>query len=178
MNSRTSNCRRCLNEVANRYDVCLAWVPGHRDIPGNCRADELARRGAITDLSVEFSILHIPLGTCKLIIDNTIVDLVYNRWLASNTGRTVQKIFPRSEKRRSTALLNLQRSKFNTVYQDYYGAVYYRNASGAYWFWTLFCRSCRDVEEEDETVLHLLRSTWVSSIWRIWMNCHACILAV
>ena len=36
------DCRRRLNEMANRYDVCNTRVPKYRDIPGNNRADELA----------------------------------------------------------------------------------------------------------------------------------------
>ena len=61
-------------------DVCIIRVPGHKDIPGNCRADELARKGTTSELSDEFSTLGIRLGTCELIIDNAIVDLV-------NSGR-------------------------------------------------------------------------------------------
>ena len=50
LNSSVINCktvydsRRSLNEMANRYDVSITWVPGHRDIPGNCRTDDFARR--------------------------------------------------------------------------------------------------------------------------------------
>ena len=70
------DCRRCLNEMANRYDDCITWVPEHRDSHGNYGVDELARSGTIIELSDEFSTLGIPLSTCELIIDNAIVDLV------------------------------------------------------------------------------------------------------
>ncbi|KAL7724062.1 hypothetical protein ACLKA6_001029 [Drosophila palustris] len=31
--------------MAEHFDFCLIWVPGHQDISGNCIADELARQG-------------------------------------------------------------------------------------------------------------------------------------
>ncbi|KAL7744368.1 hypothetical protein ACLKA6_001757 [Drosophila palustris] len=34
-----------LHEMAGHFDICLIWVPGHQDIPGNCIVDELARIG-------------------------------------------------------------------------------------------------------------------------------------
>ncbi|KAM8702546.1 hypothetical protein ACLKA7_005662 [Drosophila subpalustris] len=38
-----SKCRKSLHEMAEHFDICLIWVPGHRDIPGNCIADESCR---------------------------------------------------------------------------------------------------------------------------------------
>ncbi|KAL7723310.1 hypothetical protein ACLKA6_014917 [Drosophila palustris] len=35
--------------MAEFFEICLIWVPGHKDIPGNCIADELVRRGT-TDI--------------------------------------------------------------------------------------------------------------------------------
>ena len=52
---------------------------GYSDIPGNCRADELARRGRTIELSDEFVNLDISMRTCKLLIDNAIVDSVNDR---------------------------------------------------------------------------------------------------
>ncbi|KAM8721113.1 hypothetical protein ACLKA7_007049 [Drosophila subpalustris] len=40
-----SKCRKSLHEMAEHFDICLIWVPGHQDISGNCVADELARQG-------------------------------------------------------------------------------------------------------------------------------------
>ena len=86
---RVYDCHKCLNEVANRYDVCITWVLGHKYIPGNCRADEL---GTTTELSDEFFTLGIPLSTFRLIIDSAILDLINSRCAASDNIRMAQKI--------------------------------------------------------------------------------------
>ena len=96
INSRTVyDCRRCLNEMVKQYEVCITWVPGHRDISGNCRANDLARRGTTITLFNESYTLGMLLSTCRLIIDNAIVDLVNSRCAASDKGRTVRNIWPR-----------------------------------------------------------------------------------
>ena len=37
-------------EIATQMNICLYWVPGQRDITGNCKADEFAREGNTTEL--------------------------------------------------------------------------------------------------------------------------------
>jgi len=50
-NSRTiADCRKSLHEMANQFTISFIWVPGHRDIVGNCIADELARQGTTKPL--------------------------------------------------------------------------------------------------------------------------------
>ena len=43
------------------------------------------------------------------------MDLANSRWAALDTSRTTQKILPRLDKRRTTILLKLQRSKLSHV---------------------------------------------------------------
>ena len=75
MNSRTGySYRKHLHRVAKSYNVHIVWVPGHNDVPGSCRADELARRGTTIELSGEFFNIGVRLWTCKLMIDDEIAD--------------------------------------------------------------------------------------------------------
>ena len=62
--------RRCFNEMAKRET-------------GNCRADELARRGTTIELSNKFFTLRITSSTCGLKIENAIVDLINRGRLGS-----------------------------------------------------------------------------------------------
>ena len=149
------DCCRCLNEMANRY---ITWVSGHRHIPGNCRMDDLFRRGTANGLSDEFSTLGIPLCTYRLVIDDVIVDLVNSRWAASDKGRTTRKILPRLDRRRTAALLKLQRSRLSAVIwviTEHGITVTHARRIDLEHLANDFCRSCGN-EEDDETIIHLL----------------------
>ena len=51
--------RISLDEIATQMNICLGWVPGHRDIPG--KADELARDGTTTELQSLHNDYGIPI---------------------------------------------------------------------------------------------------------------------
>jgi len=66
-NSKTiSECRKYLNEMATHLRINLIWVPGHRNIEGNCIADELARQGTTADILLDKDTVGMPMATCKL----------------------------------------------------------------------------------------------------------------
>ena len=60
--------RKSLIEMATHYSIHLIWVPGHSDIEGNCKADELARIGTTTtiEILIDENTIGIPLDTCKM----------------------------------------------------------------------------------------------------------------
>lgn len=81
-------CRRRLNKIAERRRVRILCVPGHRIMPGNCRADEPARVGTTIELSNEFGLASIPFETCGHLIGSDVLNFVNARWAASLKGKT------------------------------------------------------------------------------------------
>ena len=62
-------------------NICLCWVPGHRDISGNCKADELAREGTTTELQSLHNDYGIPIATLKLKLEEVSLKEANLRWL-------------------------------------------------------------------------------------------------
>ena len=58
-------CRISLEKIATQMNTCLCWVPGHRDIPANCKAGELARAGINAELQSLHNDYGIPIVTLK-----------------------------------------------------------------------------------------------------------------
>ena len=136
--------------------ISLEYWPGLCGIPGNCRANELARRGATIELSDEFANLDIPMRTCKLIIDNAIIISVNYKWAASDTGRLALKIWPRLDERRTRGLLKFQRGALTVLGDVVTGHCIMSRHERLIGFGHLvndFCKSCND---EERTLPHLL----------------------
>ena len=53
-------CLGCLNELVIHNSVQLVWVPGHENILGNERADELAKKSADTPFTRPEPVLGLP----------------------------------------------------------------------------------------------------------------------
>lgn len=51
-----------------RTKIHTIWVPGHQDIPGNCRADALARQGITLQAPEEMESVDMTRATAKLIL--------------------------------------------------------------------------------------------------------------
>ena len=149
-------CRRSLQEIANHVPLHLIWVPGHRDISGNCIADELAREGTNLPLLQEREHFGIPLSTCKLQVKTTTEHLANSRWLSSPLSKTTKLIWPQRSKKRTNDLLNLGRTNCRSVVRVATGHwLIGEHASRLLVPTHDFCRSCKDIEEE-ETVEHFL----------------------
>ncbi|XP_070855359.1 uncharacterized protein [Drosophila suzukii] len=80
-NSHTiSSCRKSLHEMALQFKIYLIWVPGHRNITGNCIADELAGHGTTVPLLPDKENIGMPMATCKLNIRNQYKKLASLAW--------------------------------------------------------------------------------------------------
>ncbi|KAM8702395.1 hypothetical protein ACLKA7_007726 [Drosophila subpalustris] len=145
-----SKCRKTLHEMAGHFDICLIWVPGHQDIPGNCIADELARKGTTNFLLPDKEDTSMPLATCKLMLHNQSIHKSTLRWQASLVGRVARQTWPKIDKARAVALCNLSRRNCLLVVRSLTGhwliGTHAHRLNAPY---NDFCRSCRDEEEEE-----------------------------
>ncbi|XP_044317430.1 uncharacterized protein LOC123038043 [Drosophila rhopaloa] len=158
-NSRTiADCRKSLHEMANQFTVSLIWVPGHRDIVGNCIADELARQGTTIPLLPGKENVGMPMATCKLIIKNHFSKLANTYWQNTPQCRISHQTWPVINNKKTSELLNFSRTECSMLIRVLTGHWLVGAHAGRLKApKNDFCRSCRD-EEEEETVEHLLCS--------------------
>ena len=73
------------NKLHNQNDVetSIQWIPGHCDIPGNDRADKLARQGTSKTQHDE----QVSYATSKQIVQTKSRKIWHDRWARGNTGR-------------------------------------------------------------------------------------------
>ena len=74
-------CRISLEEIATQINICLCWLPDHRDIPENCKANELAREGTTTKLKSLHNDYGIPIARLKLKFEEESIKEANLRWL-------------------------------------------------------------------------------------------------
>ena len=131
-------------------------MPRHRDIPGNCKADELARTGTTLQILEEFAYIGAPLSTCKLWLRQEAIKQSNERWARIDTCRVARQIWPRYDLRRSKYLLALERKRLSTLVSVLTGhCLIGEHARRLGINSNDFCRSCGD-EKEVESVEHLL----------------------
>ena len=73
-------CREELKVLGTQHKVSLYWVPGHEGIPGNEKADELAREGSAAVLRQTEPLVNIPLCALKLEVGKIATQEANTRW--------------------------------------------------------------------------------------------------
>ena len=149
-------CKSLLNEISRANAVTLCWVPGHMDIKGNEKADELARKGSALHLSRALPFVVTPISSLRKKIEDEAIGRANRRWVHLETCATARALWPAFSKKRSTSLVKLSRYNARVVS----GIITGHCAIGVHAerlgvLHNDFCRSCRD-EEEIESVRHLL----------------------
>ncbi|XP_043070264.1 uncharacterized protein LOC122322381 [Drosophila grimshawi] len=104
-------CRKSLHEMAKQHVISLIWVPGHQDIEGNCKADELARKGTILPLLADKEGISMPLATCKLNIRRRSC----SKWQSATCSRIAHQTWPIINSKRSRELCSLSRTNCSAV---------------------------------------------------------------
>ncbi|KAL7723757.1 hypothetical protein ACLKA6_002574 [Drosophila palustris] len=122
----------------------------NQDIPGNCIADELARKGTTKLLLPDKEDTSMPLATSKLLLHNQSNHKNNLRWQTSLVGRVARQTWPYIGKARTDALCNLSRRDCSLVVRSMTGHwLIGTHAHRLNFPYNDFCRSCRDEEEEE-----------------------------
>ena len=115
-NSRiVRECRRCLDLLFGRFSsVSLVLAPGHNNIPGNCRADELARATELLQ-KASSNELGIALVSVKLDIERKFFCNANRSWVNKESCSTERLTWPLMDRRHTNQLLGLGRDVKSTT---------------------------------------------------------------
>lgn len=155
--------KHSLNNLANKNEVYLIWVPGHSNIAGNELADELARNGSGQQIQGPEPFLPVALCTIKRELTNEVSTRCAQYW-RSQSGATHAKACLAGHSQKFTKqLLSLSRTDVRMVCAMLTGHGPFRKHLARIGVQTenVCCRFC---EEEDETGWHLLMAC--PAIWR------------
>lgn len=151
-----SRCREELIKAATRHQVNICWVPGHCNIEGNEKADELAKNGSNMEESRKNEEIRAPICTLKSNIDIESRNKANNAWSSRHDCNVSRNLWPEINVKRSKNITSLSKSNIRmatgilTGHCDIgYMATKTGRASQDY------CRSCGN-EEELETIKHFL----------------------
>ena len=102
-------CKKRLDDISAANTVTLCWVPGHTDISGNEKADELAREGSFVNSLRALSEASILLSTLQREIEIEAIEEANKRWYRLDTCATAKSLWPVHDKKRSINLMELSR---------------------------------------------------------------------
>ena len=109
-NSRlVEECRGALNRLGETHDVSLEWVPGHSDIPGNEKADELARGGAGSSMLGPEPFCGIALASIKLHLEKWARRMHLTSWRKVKTQKHSKLFLDKPDRKQARELLRLSR---------------------------------------------------------------------
>jgi ribonuclease HI len=115
--SRTvQDCLAELQKLGEHNTVVLMWVPGHRNITGNEKADQLAKRASEEQFTGPEPFLHLYTEGLRAILDQWTVTRHTRHWGQIKALRQ-SKLFLDGpvKKTKSRELISLERTKLRTV---------------------------------------------------------------
>lgn len=147
-------CKRKLQKLALNHTIKLIWVPGHTGIPGNERADELARKGTSTYFTGPEPVLGLSLCHLKTEIEGWAKSQHTKEWRQKNNCRQTKKFVDQPRKSWSKRFLSMKRSKLKLIIPVLTGHC----RLNLHLFRLGVCQSplCQNCSLEEETVEHFL----------------------
>jgi ribonuclease HI len=148
-------CKNYLVSLASRFKVTLVWVPGHRDIAGNERADELARQGAQTQEGTTEDVF-LPLRSVRERVKSLYLQEADNRWKNLPDCKISRKTWPSYNLPKTKSLIQrprLEVSKIIAIHTGHWPIG--THAAKMNIPFNVHCRSCKDPEEA-ETLEHYI----------------------
>jgi len=108
-------CKRKLNQLARQNQVTVTWVPGHRGIDGNEKADQAARQAAQSAVEGPEPFVPVSKSTVKTSIKTTLKTKQTERWQARTDCRQTKQALRSPSAKLSRKLLNLNRTNLRRV---------------------------------------------------------------
>jgi len=139
--------------MAPHIRINLIWVPGHRNIEGNCIADKVAGPGTTTDILWNKGTVGMPTATCKLLFKQRLFTLSNNRWNTISTCHTSRLIWPNYNTRKNQNFPTMQHflqydisALINNLTRHCLLGTHARRLGLSN---HVYCRSCKQVHEEE-----------------------------
>ena len=104
------DCIQALNDLASDKSVTLAWVPRHSGIPGNERADQLARIASSLPQPSPKLTLPVSYSSVKSAIRSWADKEANEYWQGIKTCRQSKQMIQAYSRRRARDMLNLDRN--------------------------------------------------------------------
>ncbi|KAJ8975982.1 hypothetical protein NQ317_016228 [Molorchus minor] len=147
------SCREALSWIRG-CRVELRWVPGHRNVKGNVEADRLAKQAAESNGAVVIDSPLPPINVLKEAIEEVVQRKQEEIWQNRDDCAIARKLWPSIDENRTKQLLKYKKNPVRIAV----GVITGNCAVGVNlkkWRITAddFCREC---DEEEETIEHLL----------------------
>jgi len=142
--------------MATHLRINLIWVPGHRNIEGNCISDELARQGTTADILRDKGTVGMPMATWKFHHRQRLYTLSNNSWNSISACHNTRLTGPNFNSKRTKTLLQCSREDISTLLNALTGHCLIGTHAHSLGLSNHdFCHSSKQIDEE-ESIEHLL----------------------
>lgn len=158
------DCLDALDEASSDFNITICWVPGHTNVYGNEQADLLAKMGSNSEINTDLTVLK-PFCDFKGHIKTNSYSKWNKRWTDLKTCENSRQMWPCTDKNKTKILLNKnisQTSLLTRIITGHCELHYYSKRKKK-----RECSLCRNCEEEEETIEHILCSCPALSMNRL-----------